>query len=178
MTDTFDPFAVYDRKTLVASDPVEIEAPASVVWQVLVDMPRYNEWNPYCVRAESTLEMGAPVNMTLVDYVNPGHVGPWCEYICAVEPEHLLSWQYHPTPDFPYEARRDQVITPLGPERCRYISTDAFTGENAQHVMTFVQVWVKRAFDDTARALKQRAEAIYAAQASNSKTPQPAGPVS
>src|SRR4051812_34036771 len=68
----FDPFAAYDRETLVASDPVEIEAPAAIVWQVLTDMPRYGEWNPFCVGARSTLEMGAPVFMTLVDYTTPG----------------------------------------------------------------------------------------------------------
>ena len=160
---TFDPFTQYDRRTLVASDPVEIDAPAAIVWDILTDLPRYGEWNPYCVRAESTLEMGAPVNMMLVDYTGSGSLIPWCEYLCAFEPERLLSWQLPGTPEFPYEARRDQVITPLGPYRCRYLSTDAFFGENAIHVMNFTQGWVKRAFDDTARALKRRAEAMHQA---------------
>ncbi len=157
----FDPFAVYDHTTLVASDPVEIDAPAMVVWNILTDMPRYGEWNPFCVWAQSTLEMGAPVHMRLVNYANPGTLAPNCEYVCAFEPGRLLSWELLHTEEWPYAARRDQVIDPLGPDRCWYQSTDAFLGENAIHVMRYCGEWVTRAFNDTARALKARAEAMH-----------------
>jgi hypothetical protein len=63
---------------------------------------------------------------------------------------------------WPYPARRDQVLEPLGEQRCRYFSTDAFLGENGIHVMRFAGPWIERAFNDTARALKRRAEALYA----------------
>jgi hypothetical protein len=159
---TFDPFAIYDPATLVASDPIEIDAPAAIVWEVLTDMPRYGEWNPFCVHVESTLEMGAPVKMSLVNYANPGQLAPNVEYVCAFEPERLLSWEMPDSPAWPYPARRDQIIEALGPNRCRYLSTDAFTGPNGIHVMRFCGPWVTRAFNDTARALKARAEAIYA----------------
>ena len=43
----------------VSSDEVEIEAPAALVWQVLVDFPRYGEWNTFCPRAEATLAIEA-----------------------------------------------------------------------------------------------------------------------
>ena len=66
--------------------------------------------------------------------------------------------------EWPYPARRDQVIETLGPDRCRYYSTDAFLGETGIHVMRFAGSWVKRGFDDTARALKARAEELYAAR--------------
>lgn len=158
----FDPFTVHDNATLVASDPVEIDAPASVVWEILTDMPSYGAWNPFCVRAESTLEMGAPVTMSLVDYTGGGQLAPNTEYVCAFEPERLLSWELRDNPAWPYPARRDQIIEALGPERCRYLSTDAFLGPNGIHVMRFCGTWVKRAFDDTAKALKTRAEAIHA----------------
>jgi len=158
----FDPFAVYDTATLVASDPIEIDAPAAIVWEILTDMPRYGEWNPFCVRAESTLEMGAPVKMSLVDYTGGGQLAPNVEYVCAFEPERLLSWELKDNPAWPYPARRDQVIEALGPERCRYLSTDAFTGPNGIHVMRFCGAWVTRAFNDSARALKRRAEAMHA----------------
>lgn len=159
----YNPFNIYDRDILVASDPVEIDAPASIVWAILTDMPRYGEWNPFCVHAESTLEMGAPVKMSLVNYANPGQLAPNTEYVCAFEPEQLLSWELLDNPAWPYPARRDQMIEALGPNRCRYQSTDAFTGDNGIHVMRFAGAWIERAFNDTARALKIRAEAMYAA---------------
>ena len=157
-----DPVSGFDPNAVTVSETVEIDAPARVVWGVLVDLPSYSLWNPFCVRAESTLEMGAPITMTLMNYAVPGSLVPNVEYICAFEPERLLSWEMKHTPEWPYPARRDQIIEALGPARCRYHSTDAFYGANGIHVFRFAGPWVKRAFDDSARALKARAEALYA----------------
>ncbi|WP_257549382.1 SRPBCC domain-containing protein [Sphingopyxis sp. DBS4] len=148
---------------IVISERVEIAAPAALVWDILIDLPRYGEWNPFCIAAESTLEMGAPVHMTLKSYTEPDATFPNCEYVCAFEPERLLSWALPHDDAWPYPARRDQMIESLGEEACAYHSTDAFLGPNGIHVMRFAGPWVKRAFDDTALALKVRAEAMHAA---------------
>lgn len=158
-----DPVSGFDPDAVTVSETVEINAPAKVVWDVICDMPRYSEWNPFCVRAVSTLEMGAAVEMTLANYAVPGSLVPNLEYICALEPERLISWEMKYTDAWPYPARRDQVIEATGPASCRYFSTDAFLGTNGIHVFRFAGPWVKRAFDDTARALKLRAEMIHAA---------------
>ncbi|MGE8134318.1 SRPBCC domain-containing protein [Novosphingobium subterraneum] len=157
-----DPVSGFDPDAVTVSETVEIAAPARVVWAVLTDMPRYSEWNPFCVRASSTLEMGAAVDMTLVNYAVPGTLVPNCEYICAFEPERMISWEMIHSDFWPYPARRDQVIEPTGDASCRYFSTDAFLGANGIHVFRFAGPWVKRAFDDSARALKGRAEMLYA----------------
>lgn len=157
-----DPVSGFDPQAVTVSDTVEIAAPASVVWHVLCDMPRYNEWNPFCVRAASTLQMGAAVEMTLVNYAAPGTLVPNLEYICALEPERLISWRMHHSEAWPYPARRDQVIEPVSDAVCRYFSTDAFLGANGIHVFRFAGPWIKRAFDDSAHALKTRAETLYA----------------
>lgn len=159
-----DPVNGFDPDAVTVSDTVDIAAPARIVWQILTDLPRYNEWNPFCVRAESTLEMGAAVMMTLVNYVAPGTLVPNCEYICAFEPERMISWEMIHSEAWPYPARRDQVIEPVGPSACRYFSTDAFLGANGIHVFRFAGPWIKRGFDDSARALKARAEAFFAAE--------------
>jgi hypothetical protein len=160
-----DPVAGFDPDALTVSEVIEIAAPARIVWQILTDMPRYNEWNPFCIRAVSTLEMGAAVEMTLVNYVAPGTLAPNCEFICAFEPERMISWELPHSEVWPYPARRDQVIEATGPNSCRYFSTDAFLGANGIHVQRFAGPWVKRAFDDSARALKARAEMMAAAEA-------------
>ncbi|WP_374524008.1 SRPBCC domain-containing protein [Sphingopyxis sp.] len=163
MTEHVDDALTYtDPDAIVRSERVEIAAPAAVVWAILLDLPRYGEWNPFCIAAESTLEMGAPVHMTLKSYIEEGVTFPNCEYVCAFEPERLLSWALPHDDAWPYPARRDQIIEPLGDEACAYHSTDAFLGPNGIHVMRFAGPWVKRAFDDTAYALKARAEAMHA----------------
>ena len=164
MMEDSDPKLAYNPDAVVVSEKVVIEAPAAVVWEVLVDLPLYGEWNPFCFRCESTLEMGAPVVMKLNSYQGDGEVFDNCEYVCAFEPEKLLSWTLPHDDAWPYPARRDQFIESLGPERCAYHSTDALLGPNGIHVMRFAGGWIKRAFDDTARALKVRAEALHAAR--------------
>lgn len=163
MRDMQDTLTRVDPSAIVVSERVEIAAPAAIVWEILIDLPRYGEWNPFCIAATSTLEMGAPVNMTLKSYIEPDATFPNCEYVCAFEPERLLSWELPHDDAWPYPARRDQIIETLGPESCAYHSTDAFLGPNGIHVMRFAGPWVKRAFDETAHALKARAEAMHRA---------------
>ncbi|WP_449469286.1 SRPBCC domain-containing protein [Sphingobium chungangianum] len=170
MLDTaFDQKTGFDPANVVSSDKVTIEAPAGIVWEILVDLDRYGEWNPFCVKAASTLEIGAPVHMSLVNYPNPGALLVNCEYVCAFEPERRLAWEAPWHEAWPYAARRDQMIEPVEGGNCRYWSTDAFLGENGVHVMRFCGPWVKRAFDDTARALKARAEAFHAERQAGSQ---------
>ncbi|KAG5718496.1 hypothetical protein E4T56_gene4400, partial [Termitomyces sp. T112] len=80
-----DPKEGFDPDAVTVSETVDIAAPAAIVWQILTDLPRYGEWNPFCVHAQSTLEMGAPVHMSLVNYISPGTLLPNCEYICGFE---------------------------------------------------------------------------------------------
>lgn len=165
-TQTDDPNLAFDPDAFVVSETVEINAPASVVWDILIDMPSYGDWNPFCVACESTLEMGAAVKMKLKNYTTPAEeYFENIEYVCAYEPEKQLSWALPHYDAWPYPARRDQLIEATGPESCRYVSTDAFFGPNGIHVMRFAGPWVKRAFDDTAHALKAHAEKMYKAKA-------------
>ena len=104
--------------------------------------------------------MGAPVNMKLKSYITPDEFFDNCEFICAFEPEKMISWELPYSDEWPYPARRDQIIESLGPEKCSTIHR-CLSGDNGIHVMRFAGPWVKLAFDDTAHALKAHAEALY-----------------
>ena len=144
----------FDPDAVVVSQSVIIEASAEKVWEVLVDFGRYGEWNPFCVAAEGTLALGEPLKMTLKNYLEPGGFFDNTEFFCAIDAPHLISWEAPWVEEWPYPARRDQIIEPLSTDQCRYHSTDAFLGPHGIHVMRFAGPWVKRAFDDTAFALK------------------------
>lgn len=156
-----DPINGYNEDWVVVSERVEISAPAQLVWDILVDLKNYNRWNPFCVMAESTLEMDAPVYMQLVSQTMPGELQPNLEYVCEKIEPHLLSWGAKWVDEFPYPARRDQIIDETGPESCSYVSSDAFLGQYGNHVMVFCGPWVRRMFTQTARALKTYAEAMH-----------------
>ncbi len=160
MVDAFDPKSGYDPTNVARSAKIEIEAPAAVVWQVLTDLPRYGEWNPFCIKCESTLEIGAPVKMTMRNFWDD-ELAVFVEYVATVDPQRRLSWEMYWTEAWPYAGRRDQYIEALAPDRCAYHTTDAFLGDTGVHIMRFGGGWITAGFNATARALKDRAEAIY-----------------
>jgi hypothetical protein len=148
---------------IVSSIRVEIEAPASVVWQVLTDLDRYSEWNSFCPGIRSTLRIGDPVVMT-VKAPNSDQLSTAIEHLIEFEPEQLLSWEARVGKNGAVVARRDQYIESLAPARSAYFTTDVFFGLGADALMRDIGAWAKAGFDDVARGLKKQAEAIYTAQ--------------
>ena len=85
-----DPKTALDPNAIVVSETVTIHAPASLVWDILLDMPKYGDWNPFCVECESTLEIGAPVKMKLKSYVNTDpEFFENTEYVCHLSLIHI-----------------------------------------------------------------------------------------
>lgn len=148
---------------VIESVTVEIDAPAELVWDVLVDYARYPEWNPYTVAVDTTLEIGEPIDLHLP---NPdGSEGTFVnrEWVREVDPPRYL--RYDTAEEIPgVFAYREQFIEPLGSERCSYRTTDTFSGEHADAVIEHTGDWVKEGFDAVAHALKARAEELYAEQ--------------
>jgi uncharacterized protein YndB with AHSA1/START domain len=144
---------------VVTSVTVEIAAPAAFVWDVLVDYPRYPEWNPYTVQVDTTLAIGSPIDLTLpapdgsdTTFVNR-------EFIRVVDPPHHL--RYDTGDELPgIFGIRDQWITELGPNRCTYHTTDTISGKYADIVIEKTGTWIKSGFDAVAAALKARAEQL------------------
>lgn len=151
-----------DSTNKVTSVRVEINAPAAFVWDILVDLSRYQEWNPYTVRVESTLKVGDEVHLYIANPDNPGADIHVVEHLVAFEPSRLLAWEQRPTAECADAARRDQVLEAIGPLRCAYYTSDQFIGANADKIMSVYGDWVKSGFDRIAQALKSRAELLYA----------------
>lgn len=148
---------------VVTSVTVEIAAPAAFVWDVLVDFPRYPEWNPYTIAAETTLEIGDRIDLTLPDPEGSAGTILNREFIRVVDPPHHL--RYDTGEEYPgLLGMRDQYVTELGPGRCAYFTTDELSGELADLVMEANGDWIKAGFDAVAHALKVRAEQLLTAR--------------
>ncbi|WP_218239806.1 SRPBCC domain-containing protein [Comamonas fluminis] len=146
---------------LVTSIKVEINAPASLVWEVLTDLENYPHWNSFCFSARCGMQINDLVEM-LTRHPDTGETWPVNEYLVACEPELLLSWEQRPVPENKDAARRDQYVEAIDANRCTYFTTDQFLGINADTIMAEHGAWVKKAFDQVARDLKKRAEALQA----------------
>ena len=146
---------------VIESVTVRIGAPTEFVWNVLVDYPRYPEWNPYTVKVVTTLAVGDPIDLTLPS--PDGSSGTFVnrEHLRVVEPPRHL--RYDTGDELPgIFAVRDQWIEPLGAALCSYRTTDAFSGQYAGKVIEVSGPWVKAGFDAVAHALKARAEQLWA----------------
>jgi uncharacterized protein YndB with AHSA1/START domain len=145
----------------IESVTVGIDAPQQHVWEVLVDYARYPEWNPYTVRVDTRLEVGAEVVLHLPHPDRPGEILTTTEVMRVIDPPHHL--QYDTADNLPgIFAVRDQWVEDLGDGRSSYRTTDVFSGEHAQVAYDLQGQWVKAGFDAVAHALKARAEELWA----------------
>ena len=144
---------------LIESVTVEIDAPAELVWSVLVDYARYPEWNPFTVKVETTLEIGTKIDLYLPDPAKPGETFLNREWVRAVDAPSYL--RYDTGEEIPgMHAVREQWVTDLGGGRSSYRTTDLFSGEIATYVHEQQGAWVKAGFDSVCAALKARAESL------------------
>jgi hypothetical protein len=147
----------------IASQKIEIAAPASVVWSVLTQLESYDQWNPLNSRVESTLTLGDPVTLWVTDPGVMETVQVFVHRLVAFDPERHLAWEWQQEAPVEIRTRRDQYVTATGPATCTYYTTDRFFGPGAAALMELYGAGVKQSFDSLARALKRRAEGLYGA---------------
>ncbi|WP_062259965.1 SRPBCC domain-containing protein [Endozoicomonas arenosclerae] len=144
----------------VTSDEVVINAPAEVVWDILVNFKDYHKWNRFCPKADATLELGSPIKMM----VELGFgLQEQVEYISLIEPCKAIAWGMENKPGDPIHAVRTQFLKPLDDNRCTYFSIDDFKGSEPEALRGMMELMAKRVedgFNLCARGLKEYAEKI------------------
>ncbi len=143
----------------ISIEPVLISAPAQTVWQVLTDFDSYPDWNPFTVRAESTLEIGSAVDL----YIPRGQKMMKQSFVLEVfDPPNEIAWRLpkmlHKAI---FNAYRTQKVVPVDNESCTYTTADTFDGWIAAKLYRSQSDWVLKNFNKLADALKRRSEALY-----------------
>lgn len=134
---------------------VTIAAPPARVWAVLVDFPRYPEWNPFTIAVSTSLKLGGPVDMQVV--LN-GRCRRQREVLRGLEVERLLCWGTVMGAAWLLWAERRQTLEPVA-EGTRYISEDRIEGLLEPVVRWLYAASLEQGFTAMAHALKLRAEA-------------------
>jgi uncharacterized protein YndB with AHSA1/START domain len=142
----------------VSSEEVIINAPAEIVWGVILDFENYGLWNPFCPSMKGEAVIGSPLEMQ-VDLGNG--LQPQVEYVTKIEPFHTIVWSMENKPGDPIHADRVQRIVVIDETSCRYWSSDEFSGEFVGPMIEQLGEQVEKGFNDCAAGLKARAEEIY-----------------
>ena len=142
----------------ISSEKITIEAPAELVWSVIVDFENYHLWNEFCPHVSGELQLGAPLAMK-VDLGNG--LQDQVEYISHIDAPHRIVWSMENKPGDPIHADRSQIIEALDDQRCTYVTIDEFSGEMVPQMMSAMAEPVETGFARCAEGLKARAEALY-----------------
>lgn len=140
----------------------DIDAPIDRVWSILADLARYGEWNPFTPRVDATLRVGEPVVLHVA--MRPGKKLLVQREMCTANDPAAreLAWGTTLGARFLLRANRVQRLTELPTGGTRYWTADTFAGALVPIVMALYRADIQRGFDETARALKARAERVDA----------------
>lgn len=143
---------------VIKSEPLVIHAPVEVVWDVLVSLDSYGDWNPFTYRVESSLVVGEPV----VLFVKLGqYKRRQVEYVKLVESPTKLGWgmtMLHPAL---LKAYRIQCLEPINKNSCRYFTNDTLEGLLTPLVVKLFGRSMEDGFNEMSVALKEYAENLW-----------------
>lgn len=149
-------------KHVISIKPIRINAPAELVWKVLTDFSAYPDWNPFSVKAHSTLVLGEPVNL----YIARGRSEKLMRQsfvLEILEPPRKIAWRLPKMGHkLLFNAYREQTINPSSETSCTYSTSDTFAGLIAGKIYKAQGQWVEKNFNKMAQALKLRCESEFA----------------
>ena len=138
---------------------IDIDAKPEVVWQVLTDLDRYPEWNPFITSAVGTPEVGDK----LVNRMEPpgGKAMTFKPQVTVVEDGKTFEWlgTLGFSGVFDGRHRFDIEASPTG---TKLIQSESFDGVLVRFMRKSLDTQTKAGFEAMNAALKARAEPVTA----------------
>jgi hypothetical protein len=135
---------------------VEIDAPPTRVWNVLVDLPAYREWNPFIVEASGKVAAGEKLSLRMaLPGREPMSIEP---RLLVVEPEHELRWKGRLLLPGLFDGEHAFVLTPLPNGRTRLDHSERFAGALLPIARRMIYDATVQSFHALNAALAERAD--------------------
>ncbi len=133
---------------------VDIQAPATTVWQILTDTDRYDDWNPSVPRLSGRLALNERLTLS----VRPGtRTMTFRTTVLAFEDGTLIRWRGRLGMPGLFDGEHELRLEPIPAGGTRFVQRETFTG--------LLVPMMPRVLDDTATgfaamnvALRDRAE--------------------
>jgi hypothetical protein len=137
------------------STVTEIDAPPARVWDVLVDLPAYREWNPFIVEASGTVAVGETLSLRMA---LPGRSPMTIEpSLLVVDPGQELRWKGKLILPGLFDGEHWFALTPLPGGRTRLDHSEKFAGVLLPIARGMIYDDTVQAFHQLNAALAQRA---------------------
>lgn len=140
------------------TEPLQIDAPVDLVWDILTDLDAYGEWNPLTPEIRTDFTVGSPIDLQVVTGGKPMEVSAT---VRAFDPPRLISWGGSFGARWLSGFVREQHLEPLGENSCRYHNVERLSGLLAPMMLLFLGRLTRRNFTSVATELKQRAESKH-----------------
>lgn len=136
---------------------ITIEAPARVVWEILTDLEKYEDWNPFIVSSEGDVTEGS----RLRNKMQPpgGKTTTFKPTVTAVEAEKYFEWLGRLGVPGLFDGRHQFKLEAVG-ERTRFIQSEEFTGILVPLFAKMLDNKTQPGFEAMNQAIKERAEMV------------------
>jgi hypothetical protein len=135
-----------------------IDAPVAAVWRVLVDFARYPEWNPFILRVDGEVKVGASVPY---QFEFPRGLRLWATaHILVMDPQRELRWAAHFLAPSVFNGEHHFSTREVGPKNTAFRHGEAFSGALvplARPALGYYGPLIYRSLND---ALAQRVQAL------------------
>ena len=105
---------------------IEIKAKPSKVWEILVDFASYPEWNPFVLKIEGELAVGATLEVTI--QVPNRDIITFKPIVVKVNPNEEFRWKSKMLARFLFTGEHYFILEPIGEESTKLIQGEKFTG--------------------------------------------------
>lgn len=135
---------------------IDIDATADEIWDVLVDLDRYADWNPFVVRASGHVAVGERLD---VDITPPGgRRSRFRPVVTEVDPHRSFEWLGRlPVPGM-FQGRHRFELSPLGDGATRLIHSEDFRGLLVRALRRSLDTGAREGFVAMNRALADRVD--------------------
>jgi hypothetical protein len=134
---------------------IEIQASPDKVWQVLTNLDKYPEWNPFIHHAIGKAKVGEKVDIT----VSSGSKEMTLHCIVVkVEPNKELRWKYHVLLPALFRGEHSFIIKPIGNNKVRFVDQEIFNGLLVSSQTKNIDTNSRQGFEAMDKALKIKAE--------------------
>lgn len=134
----------------------DIHATPQAVWQVLIDLAAYPEWNPFITSAKGTVEVGERLRLRLEP---PGGVARTIRpLVTEADAGHELRWVEEGWVPGALDGHHAFSIISKGENRTHVVHRETFTGILVFFLRAYLETQIRQGLEAMNRALKARAQ--------------------